>query len=175
MWAYLVIPAFDNECISFAPHNVDLGDEEAVDVPVEKEEYKRWELFKFILTGFPMLIFLVLFVYCYLPGDAPSHMVGNGRIAIVPPCWTNLGKEHSVLGFVTLDCRDEPDQVEIRIRGNKKGCPKHKTLFQELSHLNRKHFINIFLSYLQGWSERETLNNHLKHSTFFNLTRAGLG
>ena len=60
-----------------------------------------------------MLILLVLFVYCYLPGDAPSHMVGNGRIAIVPPCWTNLGKEHSVLWFVTLDCRNEPERAEL--------------------------------------------------------------
>ena len=108
MWAYLVIPAFDNECISFAPHNVDLGDEKTVDVPVEKEEYKRCELFKIILTGFPMFTLLVLFVYCNLPGDAPADMVGDGRITIVPPCWTNLGKEHTVLRFVALDCRDEP-------------------------------------------------------------------
>ena len=49
----------------------------------------------------------------HLPGYSPANMVGYGGVSVVPPCWTNLGKEHSVLWFVALDCRDEPEQAEF--------------------------------------------------------------
>ena len=44
------------------------------------------------------------------PWYAPANMVGYGRVPIVAPSRTNLGKEHPVLGLVALDCRDEPEQ-----------------------------------------------------------------
>ena len=49
----------------------------------------------------------------HLPGDSPADMVGYGGVSVVPPCWANLGKEHPVLWFVALDCRDEPEQAEF--------------------------------------------------------------
>ena len=49
----------------------------------------------------------------HLPGYSPANMVGYGGVSVVPPCWTNLGKEHSVLWLVALDCRDEPEQAEF--------------------------------------------------------------
>ena len=39
--SHLVISALNNKCVSLAAHNVDLGDEEAVDVPVG-EEYNKF-------------------------------------------------------------------------------------------------------------------------------------
>ena len=53
--SHLIISAFDNKGISLASHNVDLGDEKAVDVPVE-EEYKRCELFNFLIRFCPLKI-----------------------------------------------------------------------------------------------------------------------
>ena len=47
-------------------------------------------------------------------------MVGYGGVAIVSPSWTNLGKEHSIFWFVTLDCGYEPKKRELKTEKNMK-------------------------------------------------------
>ena len=65
-----------------------------------------------------MCFLSLLFFVDYLPGDSPADMVGYSGVSIVSPGWTNLGKEHSVLWFVALDCRDEPEQATFKEEKN---------------------------------------------------------
>ena len=70
-------------------------------------------------------------------------MVGDGRITIVPPCWTNLGKEHSVLWFVTLDCRNEPERAELDFgsKERKKGIRGKNKVWSKLRFSSRNRHI----------------------------------
>ena len=58
-----------------------------------------------------------------VPSNAPANMASDGRVAIVTPSWTNLGKEDPVLRLMTLDGRDEPGLVAGRGRGRRWGPP----------------------------------------------------
>ena len=58
-----------------------------------------------------------------VPGNAPADMASDGRVAIVTPSWTNLGKEDPILRLMTLDGRDEPGLVTGRGGGRRWGPP----------------------------------------------------
>ena len=67
MWAYLVVPTFDNECISLPPHNVDLRYEKAVDIPVEKGIQEVWTF----ICLFVHSTFFYVYVYEKAFDDVP--------------------------------------------------------------------------------------------------------
>ena len=58
-----------------------------------------------------------------VPSNAPADMASDGRVAVIAPSGTNLGKEDPVLGFMTLDGWDEPGLVTGRGRGRRWGPP----------------------------------------------------